>query len=152
MLATYNAIMGRSQSSRIHNIGFSRPEATDLYLGGQTIYWGNLLPAIFKVTRFCKQSNPKCVIDGITLIKNGYNLSFYSTSFSTIKAVKTLTRPRYLDEVLMLLVLEKPMFCSMYSSAQWGRPMRRKNLFGHKQDSLSILLFCPSLQHQRHVL
>ena len=66
---------GEPQSSRINraNIGFSRPEATDLYPRGHAIYWVKLLPTTFRVTRFFKPSNPKCNTGRVTLIKMGFN-------------------------------------------------------------------------------
>ena len=39
----------------------------------------------------------------------GIKKSMYLTSFSSSKAVKTLTKTRYLDALLLLVGLEKPM-------------------------------------------
>ena len=62
----------QSQSSRINRakMGFSRPEATDLFPRGHAIFWVKLLPTTMWVIRFFKHSIPK-YIDGVTLIKIG---------------------------------------------------------------------------------
>ena len=56
------------------------------------------------------QSSPKRIIDGATQIKMGINQTIHYKSFCTSKALKTFRMSIYLDEVLWLLLLEKPMF------------------------------------------
>ena len=87
---TIQRSLSKSQSSRIKraNIGFLRPEASSEHSL-------KLLPTTFRVTRFLKQSNPKCIIDGVTLIK--WVLSSQSTEqvLFTSKTVIILRKPRY---------------------------------------------------------